>query len=524
MPRRVAALSRALVTVSFILTLAPDASARKLQVCTFSFHGPQEIEAFRSHLPSSDFDFVDLSPPPLLQGQDAVSVTDLGGGSGAAWLAGHCKSDLHCDVAVISAEFAGRFFGRCGQSLSLQEMEEASCQARCDGLFHSPREVFLLACNTLATKDPDQRTPAQYLQVLLDHGFDRASAERMVAFRYGPVGPTFREALRRVFAGVPRIYGFSSVAPVGTVTGPMLDRYFKSIGDYRRHLERLQAEPTNTALLSAFAGTALVQTSGLTPTEGTARDRDRICALYDEGRSVADRLEIVEYLVGRPDMLEFIPSIQAFVERHPQDRLQGDAKRIFDAIADNQDARERVRTLVRALDVSALQLELAHFASHLGWVSEEELRALAFEAARELLRRPFSSEVVDVMCEIPKHEPIGDHFTSADFPPALFSDPEGIRLVSCIAPPDARVSERLAAALDSPDTGTRLWAAHALTRRPSLSDAVLVEVAGRLGDPSPDVRERLEWIFRARAPLSAGVQNAVSASNPRLAAELRPRR
>jgi hypothetical protein len=44
--------------------------------------------------------------------------------------------------------------------------------------------------------------------------------------RYGPLGPAFREALRRVFAGVPRVYGFSSAAPKGEYAAPMLERYF----------------------------------------------------------------------------------------------------------------------------------------------------------------------------------------------------------------------------------------------------------------------------------------------------------
>ncbi|MFN8601760.1 MAG: hypothetical protein U0842_14925 [Candidatus Binatia bacterium] len=74
--------------------------------------------------------------------------------------------------------------------------------------------------------------------MLLDHGFDRAQAERVVAMRYGPLDPAFREALRRVFAGVPRIYGFSSAAPKGEYTAPMLDRYFDTVGDYRAHVER----------------------------------------------------------------------------------------------------------------------------------------------------------------------------------------------------------------------------------------------------------------------------------------------
>src|SRR5262249_11820099 len=145
-------------------------------------------------------------------------------GGAERWLPQLCRSDLQCDVTLFSAEFAGRFFGRSGQSLTLQEMEEASCKASCAGLFHKPREVFLLACNTLATKDEDLRSPEIYLQVLIDHGFDRTSAERVVAMRYGPLGPTFREALRRIFMGVPRIYGFSSVAPTGEYTAPMLEK------------------------------------------------------------------------------------------------------------------------------------------------------------------------------------------------------------------------------------------------------------------------------------------------------------
>src|SRR4029077_18850512 len=124
------------------------------------------------------------------EGPKALSVWNL------------CRSDLRCDVVVYSAEFAGRFFGQYGASLSLQDMEEASCQARCAGFFHHPLEVFLLACNTLATKDEDNRTPAQYLEVLANHGFARASAERVVQARYGALGPSFREALRRIFMDV----------------------------------------------------------------------------------------------------------------------------------------------------------------------------------------------------------------------------------------------------------------------------------------------------------------------------------
>ena len=266
--------------VALLLLLAADARAARLTLCALSFHSPDEVRVFETQLPAEDFDIVDLSPrpvaeegaaPPVAEGPRPVPVWNL------------CRRDLRCDVVVYSAEFAGRFFGRYGASLSLQDMEEASCQARCAGFFRHPLEVFLLACNTLATKDEDRRTPADYLEVLMNHGFDRAAAERVVQARYGGLGPSFREALRRIFMGVPRLYGFSSVAPTGDHTAPLLERYFRMKGDYRRYLETAGRDTApNRELLAAFRGTGLVQTTGLTADEPAAADRDEICGLYDE--------------------------------------------------------------------------------------------------------------------------------------------------------------------------------------------------------------------------------------------------
>jgi hypothetical protein len=512
---------RAVPTLLFLVLLCHPAVgfAARLTVCAFGFHGPEEVQAFKTGLPSDDFEVVDLSPP---SGPGEAGAAPAANRGAKPWLPQVCRENLHCDVTVVSGEFAGRFFGRSGQSLGLQEMEEASCQARCDGLFHAPREAFLLACNTLATKDEDMRSPAAYLQVLLDHGFDRADAERVVAFRYGPLGPTFREAFRRIFMGVPRLYGFSSVAPTGQYTGPMLDKYFRTVGNYRRHLERIPLDQTaNRALQNAFAGTDLVETSGLTAGEPAVADRDLICTLYDEQRPVAVRLRLVQRIMERPDFLSFVPSIQTFVDRHPAESLHGEERAVFDQIRHNDVARDRILGLVHQLDVSSLKLELAHFAVHLGWLSRDEFRALAIESARELLHRPLTTETVDVMCEIPKHEAIGDRFTSDDLPDGLFLDPEGIRLVSCLAPPGDRVTRRLALGLDSADASAHPWAAYALTRRLPLPNDVLLVVAAHLNEP-PAAAVHLEWIFRAQRPIPEPVRRAVALHDPRLAAELWP--
>ena len=156
----------------------------------------------------------------------------------------------------------------------------------------------------------------------------------------------------------------------------------------------------------------------------------------------------------------------------------------------------------------------------MGWMTREQFRALAVDAARQLLRRPLASDVVDVMCEVPKHEFVGDQFVSEDLPDALFRDAEGIRFLSCLAPPGDAVSTRLAAVLDAEDLELRVWAAHALTQRLPLPDPALLMVVARLGDPAPEVTERLRWVFMAQRPLTSDVRRALEAQAPELAAGL----
>jgi hypothetical protein len=474
---------------------------------------------FKDRLPASDFEVLDLSPHLQPMASPASGERAMH----ASWLFDLCRPDLRCDVVVYSAEFAGTFFGAYGTALRLGDMEEASCQARCDGLFHAPREVFLLGCNTLATKDQDRRSPEEYLQVLLDHGFDRVTAERVVEMRYGPLGPSFRESIRRVFMDVPRVYGFASVAPSGEHSAPLLERYFQSKGDYRRWLEHVDRDTDrNAELLAAFRATGLVQTTGLTQTEPAAADRRLICRLYDEREPVRDRLWIILDLMARPDFLAFLPTLQVFIDRHPPETLAADERHLFEEVQRFASARDEVLRLVHELGVSALQLELAHTALHLGWLTPATFRALAVEVARTLLARPLTDEVVDIMCEIRRHEALGAEFGADDLPPALFARAEGIRLVSCLAPTDPRVNARLVPGLDHPDPLARLWAAYALSERLPLDDTTLVRLASHLNDPSADLRQRLQWIFVAQSPVSDAVRRAVAARDPSFARTLYP--
>jgi hypothetical protein len=178
--------------------------------------------------------------------------------------------------------------------------------------------------------------------VLLDHGFDRPAAERVVELRYGLLGQSFRESLRRVFAGVPRIYGFSSVAPRAEYTAPMLARYLRGQSDYAADLMR-RADDTrpNKALFESFKGTSLAQTTGLTDIETGTADRDHICALYDETRPVVGRLAIARNFLSRPDALTFVPTLEVFVSRHPPESLSPAERSVFAEIQRLDAARSR---------------------------------------------------------------------------------------------------------------------------------------------------------------------------------------
>ena len=484
-----------LVGVLLALALCGDAQARPFTVCTTSFHGPDEVRTFDEHLRPPAFE-------PVILGASARQ--------NRSWLTDACHSGLRCDVFVMSGEFGGRFFGDYGFSLGLQELEEASCDPACAGLFRAPQEVFLLACNTLATKDQDERTPRDYFRVLVDHGFEQASAERVVQMRYGPIGPSFRESLRRVFFGVPRLYGFASVAPRGAVTAPMLERYFASTGDYAVHLERTgRRVERDPRLRAAFAGTSFVQETGMRDGDPGAGDRALVCRLYDERVRVAERLGIASEVMARADFLTFLPTMEVFLRRHPPEGFDHEERAIFAAMQERPAARGEVLRLARELEVSAVKLEVTHFARHMGWITADEFRRVAIDGARSLLARPLTSEIVDIECEIAKHAPIGDAIGSDDLPGLLFTLAEGIRLVDCVGSSDRRVSGRLAAALDDPDLSTRLWAAYALSRRLPLDEGVLLRLARRLDDDSPEMRERIRWIFAAQPKLPVSVRAAM---------------
>jgi len=162
--------------LAFLLLGSTAARAEEKTVCTITVNSADEKESFRRHLPKGQYRFVEL----VEQGR-------------ADWLGASCERAIACDVLVVSGHFnAGDTFYsdriEARESLRIDELERASCSASCPALFSRLKEVYLFGCESL---NPDA---SKYSSSHGDSGLER---------------------MRRIFANVPLIYGFSSAAPVG---------------------------------------------------------------------------------------------------------------------------------------------------------------------------------------------------------------------------------------------------------------------------------------------------------------------
>src|SRR5512146_3389282 len=202
------------ILLAIAIACAVVASARAAQretVCTVTVNSSDEREAFRRNLPADRFDFVEL----VEHGRPD-------------WLRSACERKVRCDVLVVSGHFAGSEFyssrPEVNETLGVDEMERASCGA-CPDLFSHLKEVYLFGCDSLKGDAPKSAMP-QIVRGLIASGESSAEAERLAKALSEREGEDARDRMRRIFAGVPVIYGFSSLAPYGRTAGPLLQRYF----------------------------------------------------------------------------------------------------------------------------------------------------------------------------------------------------------------------------------------------------------------------------------------------------------
>ncbi len=280
------------------------------------------------------------------------------------WLASACRQGVRCDLLVISGHFdSGTEFysDRLGarESLPVAEMERASCSDSCPGVFSQLKEVYLFGCNTMNPEAITSVTP-EVERSLLRSGHSPSEARRLAQELDARHGESSRERMRRIFANVPVIYGFSRLAPLGPTAAALLRRYFESaptadIGSGR-------ADPR---LVSQFAASSMTVASGLDDAEPLAAHRREVCQFVDDRLSAAQKLGFVHGLLRR-DVAEarmFIDRIEAlFASLSESERQAPSFSRALGEITRDRVARERYLRFAEDADQPQIRARMIRLA------------------------------------------------------------------------------------------------------------------------------------------------------------------
>ena len=341
-------------------------------VCTITVNSSDERDVFRKHLTADRYRFVEL----VEHGRPD-------------WLRSACERHVSCDVLVVSGHFAGTEFysssPTVSETLKVDEMERAICTQSCPDVFAHLKEVYLFGCDTLKPEAVQSATP-EVVRAWIRGGMPAAQAERDARALSERYGESSRDLMRRLFAHVPVIYGFASLAPLGRVSGPMLEHYFESGPEVEVGSGRLSAR-----LLSLFGPSSMVATSGQADDEPYAPYRSETCRYYDERQSVAQRIEAVHrVLAGDATALRMsfdrIESFFAGIDDAA--RARPDTARALRGVASDASGAARYLALARDTRDPALRLRMIALARDVAWLDARGEIAEKRRLARDVIADP----------------------------------------------------------------------------------------------------------------------------------------
>lgn len=367
------------------LQAQPSAAARKT-VCTITVNSPDEKETFRRHLPSDEYQFVEL----VERGSPH-------------WLASACQSGVRCDALLISGHFDGgdQFYTdrlEVDEFLPVAEMERAACSESCPGLFAQLKEVYLFGCNTL-NPDAMRSASAEIARSLVRSGHSPADAERISRMLADRHGESNRDRMRHIFKDVPVIYGFSSKAPLGRYAGPILERYFESGAG----TEVASGKPS-AKLVGLFAASSMTVASGITDMDPRAGFRRDMCRFSDDRLPAASKLGFVHSLMDR-EMAEvrmFLDHLEKYTATldDAQRNVPSTAAALVE-IAHDRAARDRYLEFARDADEPGVRARMLSLARALGWLTPDQHRAeLVAMFAERVARNSVGSREVDLACSL----------------------------------------------------------------------------------------------------------------------------
>ncbi len=336
----------------------------KYQVCSITINSSDEINIFKDYLSERDFDFVELVP------LDTESTPN-----NIHWFTKACQDKKYrCDILVISGHFGGLFFGETHSYILPSEMmQKQSCSNSCNGILSNVKEVFLFGCNTMAQKGRDQRTPEEYLEVLLDHNMIRDMAEIVVATRYLPYGLSFREQMELVFHGQTNIYGFHSLSPLGKHIRRPLSNYFRSVnqgyGDYASYLEQLQSGEYNSLIHKTIGG-SITQSHGLTHKHPNFSSFQKMCPLFQDSLDNHEGLQIVKDLFHSGEGVLAFSAIKNFIST--RSFLLSKNVQVFNELKNDRTIRNEFVGLYDKINdhLPYAKIQFLTFLNSFGWVTD----------------------------------------------------------------------------------------------------------------------------------------------------------
>ena len=377
--------------------LFPLLSLAQFQVCSITINSSDEIKTFKEFLPAQDFEFVELLPHAVNEKRDHSSH----------WFDLACEKNYHCDILVISGHFGGTFFGKSSYSLPIELMEEKSCQNKCQGILSGVKEIFLFGCNTLADKTKDNRTYSEYLQVLLDDGMARETAEQVVAARYSPLETPFYARMNFIFSDSHAIYGFDELSPLGKHMRRPLKAYFQSInqafGSYSSYLKSEQYKrPINKQLFQYLPRPHFtLNQASLSLSHENQMDKDFFrnkCRLYDEEEPFINRMQALEDVFNSSKAGSAFFALNSFLNNNEKEIREGRGSSAFRSIRRNSDLAKEFLSYYPHLDfLPYIKMLYLNILEKFRWMDPIELYLLRKENLLELIKKPDSEAYASVL-------------------------------------------------------------------------------------------------------------------------------
>ena len=462
--RSIIAISAFISSSGAYATFSPKLDPNKLTVCSATIKSPDELKTMKKNLGTKDFQYVELTDfgrdplkpkpvqKPVSNNDDQDDEAQAPSGVAADWFDTACKSGIQCDIVIVSGHFTGNFFNDDDDLTLTQEvLRKHSCASDCKGILSNPLEVFLFGCNTLAGKDADSRTPAEYLQVLHAH-LDRATASQIVESRYSESGAANRDLMEMNFSGVPHIYGFKSTALLGEDMAPLLDSYFKKNPNYAEHLDQERIKPVVNALSSAnkpgdnpsiarYLGGHFEQCSGLSPTEPNYQVAKDLCFVSDKTVPPEKRLARLANLSGQKNFLTYFPTARDFfTENLPESFTSPEAKALLSTMASST-GKDRILELAgKDALLPDLRWSYIAFAAKMNWIEPKDAEALQKQTLASLLTMPMTEDHENQICDMNLTNCL---LKKSDFPAELFTNRLGLNALGCMKISDPEYDQEL---------------------------------------------------------------------------------